>query len=59
MRLLAQSDQMTPADFLRAEVYAQLLLKVGEGSDDTIPLTQPPGHVLSITLKFVLESPLE
>ena len=42
MRLLAQSDQMTSDDRLRAEAFAQWLLKVGEGSDDTIPLTQLP-----------------
>jgi hypothetical protein len=42
MRLLAQSDQMTPADRLRAEAFAQWLLKVGEGSDNTVPLTELP-----------------
>ena len=42
MRLLAQSDQMSPDDRLRAEAFAQWLLKVGEGGDDTIPLTQLP-----------------
>ena len=42
MRLLAQSDQMMPEDRLRAEAFAQWLLKVGEGVEDTIPLTQLP-----------------
>lgn len=44
MRLLAQSEQMTVADRLRAESFAEWLLTVGEGRDNTIPVTElPPG----------------
>ena len=54
MRLLAQSDQMTPDDRLRAEAFTQWLLKVGEGDDDTIPLTQlPTGMFISYTMHLL------
>ena len=44
MRLLAQSEQMTVADHLRAESFAEWLLTVGEGRDNTTPVTElPPG----------------
>jgi len=44
MRLLAQSEQMTAPDRLRAESFAEWLLTVGEGRDNTVPVTElPPG----------------
>lgn len=42
MRLLAQSEQMAPADRQRARAFAEWLLTVGEGRDNTIPLTELP-----------------
>ena len=42
MRLLAQSQQMVPTDHLRARTFAEWLLTVGEGKDNTIPLTELP-----------------
>jgi hypothetical protein len=44
MRLLAQSQQMTSADRLKAESFAEWLLTVGDGRGNTIPATElPPG----------------
>ena len=42
MRLLAQSERMLPMDHLRAKSFAEWLLTVGEGRDNTIPLTELP-----------------
>ena len=42
MRLLAQSERMVRADYVRARAFAEWLLTVGEGRDDTIPLTELP-----------------
>ena len=53
MRLLAQSDQMTPEDHLRAEAFAQWLLKVGEGSDDTVPPTELPAGTYMNLLTYL------
>jgi hypothetical protein len=44
MRLLAHSEQMTASDRMDAELFAEWLLTVGEGRDNTIPMTElPPG----------------
>ena len=53
MRLLAQSDRMTPEDRLRAEAFAEWLLKVGEGSDDTVPYTQLPTGIFTTHYIFI------
>jgi len=42
MRLLAQSEQMVPIHRLKAEAFAQWLLTVGEGRDNTTPLAELP-----------------
>ena len=42
MRLLAQSERMTPPNRLKAESFAKWLLMVGEGTDNTVPLTELP-----------------
>ena len=42
MRLLAQSQQMSPVDRLKAQSFATWLLKVREGRDDTVPVTKLP-----------------
>ena len=44
MRLLAQSELMAPADRLKAESFAEWLLTIGDGRDNTIPMMElPPG----------------
>ena len=48
MRLLAQSEQMTPSDRLRAESFAEWLLEAGEGRVDTIPMTLLPSGMFAI-----------
>ena len=48
MRLLAQSEQMTPSDRRRAESFAEWLLEVGEGRVDTIPMTLLPSGMFAI-----------
>jgi hypothetical protein len=53
MRLLAQSDQMTPEDHLRAEAFAQWLLKVGEGKDETVPQTELPAGTFITLLTYL------
>ena len=50
MRLLAQSEWMTPEERVRAEDFAQWLLSVGEGSDDAVPLTQLPTGTFTVRL---------
>ena len=50
MRLLAQSDQMTPEERVQAEGFAQWLLRVGEASDDAVPLTQLPTGTFTVRL---------
>ena len=42
MRLLAQSEQMTATQLSQAESFAKWLLTVGEGRDNTVPLTEIP-----------------
>ena len=42
MRLLAQSEQMTATQLSQAESFAKWLLTVGEGRDNTAPLTEIP-----------------
>jgi hypothetical protein len=42
MRLLAQSERMVPTDHLRARTFAEWLLTVGEGRDNTSPMTELP-----------------
>jgi len=42
MRLLAQSEKLTFNERLKAESFAEWLLKVGEGRDNTVPLTEIP-----------------
>ena len=42
MRLLAHSEQMSYAELLRANSFAEWLLTVGEGRDNTTPLTELP-----------------
>jgi hypothetical protein len=48
MRLLAQSEEMTPTDRLKAKLFAEWLLTVGEGRDNTIPETELPPGMLAI-----------
>ena len=48
MRLLAQSERMTPPDRLKAESFAEWLLTVREGRNDTIPMTELPHGKLSM-----------
>ena len=48
MRLLSQSQQMTPVDRFKAESFAEWLLTVGEGKDNTIPMTELPLGMLQI-----------
>jgi len=54
MRLLAQAQQMTPAEHFKAESFAEWLLAVGEGRDNTTPLTELPSSTLSNYASFIL-----
>src|SRR5215470_9481500 len=47
MRLLAQSENMTSAEHFKAESFAEWLLAVGEGRDNTTPRTELPFSILS------------
>jgi hypothetical protein len=42
MRLLTWPERMAPADRLRARIFAEWLLTIGEGRDNTTPLTELP-----------------
>jgi hypothetical protein len=46
MKLLRQSKQMAHTDCIRAKSFAEWLLTVGEGRDNTIPLTELPAGML-------------
>jgi hypothetical protein len=44
MRLLAKSEQIPPADRFKAESFAEWLLTIGDGRDNTSPMVElPPG----------------
>jgi hypothetical protein len=48
MRLLALAELMILTHRLKAESFAEWLLMVGEGRDNTIPVTELPPGMLPI-----------
>jgi len=50
MRLLAYSNEMSQIDYLRAESFAEWLLTVGEGRENTIPFLELPSGICLISI---------
>jgi hypothetical protein len=56
MRLLVDSDKMTPDDRVKAEAFAEWLLSVGEGRQNMTPLLELPSGTFELKSSLSLTS---